>query len=123
MGYLGIWRLAGLFPTARSRIAALVVYAAVPFGIVGGRIYHVISSPDAYFGAGGEPWKAFAIWEGGLVFHGGLIAALATAFILMRRYKMPWLPTFDALAVGTPLGVTFGRIGWSVRTGKLRHHP
>ena len=30
VGYLGIWRLAGLFPTARARIAALVVYAAVP---------------------------------------------------------------------------------------------
>ena len=33
---------------------------AVPFGIIGGRIYHVITSPQAYFGEGGEPWRAFA---------------------------------------------------------------
>src|SRR5690606_6709940 len=39
-----------------------IVYWAVPFGIVGGRIYHVISSPQAYFGPGGDPLKAFAIW-------------------------------------------------------------
>ena len=76
--------------------------------IVGSRLLFVLVDLGLFLK---NPLKIFAIWEGGLVFHGGLIAALATAFILMRRYKMPWLPTFDALAVGTPLGVTFGRIG------------
>ena len=76
--------------------------------IIGSRLLFVLVDLGLFLK---NPLKIFAIWEGGLVFHGGLIAALATAFILMRRYKMPWLPTFDALAVGTPLGVTFGRIG------------
>src|SRR4029453_3765806 len=44
---------------------------AVPFGILGGRIYHVITSPDDYFGAGGRPMKIFPIWEGGLGIWGG----------------------------------------------------
>lgn len=39
---------------------------AVPFGLVGGRLYHVITSLDAYFGKGGEPIRALYIWEGGL---------------------------------------------------------
>ena len=43
-----------------------VAFWAVPFGILGGRIYHVIISPQAYFGEGGEPLKALYIWEGGL---------------------------------------------------------
>ncbi len=76
--------------------------------IVGSRLLFVLVDPGFFLK---NPLKIFAIWEGGLVFHGGLIAALATAFFLMRRYKLPWRPTLDALAVGMPLGVTFGRIG------------
>lgn len=76
--------------------------------IIGSRLLFVIVEPGPFLQ---NPLKFFAFWEGGLVFHGGLLAALATAFFLMRRYKMPWRPTFDALAVGVPLGVTFGRIG------------
>ncbi len=76
--------------------------------IVGSRLFFVIVDPGPFLR---NPLKIFAIWEGGLVFHGGLIAALATVVFLLRRYKMPWRPTFDALAVGMPLGVTFGRIG------------
>ena len=76
--------------------------------IVGSRLLFVIVDPGPFLQ---NPLKIFAIWEGGLVFHGGLIAALVTAFFLMRLYKLPWRPTFDALAVGMPLGVTFGRIG------------
>ena len=45
---------------------------AVPSGIIGARIYHVITSPEKYFGAGGDPIKAFAIWEGGLGIWGAV---------------------------------------------------
>jgi phosphatidylglycerol:prolipoprotein diacylglycerol transferase len=76
--------------------------------IVGSRLLFVLVDPGPFLQ---NPLKIFAIWEGGLVFHGGLIAALATAFFLIRRYKMPWRPTLDSLAVGMPLGVMFGRIG------------
>jgi phosphatidylglycerol:prolipoprotein diacylglycerol transferase len=76
--------------------------------IVGSRLLFVIVDPGPFLQ---NPFKIFAIWEGGLVFHGGLIAALLTAFFLIRRYKMPWLLALDALAVGIPLGVMFGRIG------------
>ena len=43
-----------------------IAFWAVPFGIVGGRLYHVFSSPDAYWGPGGDPVKALRIWDGGL---------------------------------------------------------
>ena len=76
--------------------------------IVGSRLLFVIVDPHPFLQ---NPLKIFAIWEGGLVFHGGLIAALATAFFFIRRYRLPWKLTLDALAVGMPLGVMFGRIG------------
>ena len=56
------WRARGGRPGTIGDIAAW----AVPFGIVGGRLYHVITTPQPYFGSGGHPLRAFAIWEGGL---------------------------------------------------------
>jgi len=55
------------YKTAQGQsVVSEVAIVAVPSGIIGGRIYHVISSPNAYFGKGGEPIDAFKIWEGGL---------------------------------------------------------
>jgi prolipoprotein diacylglyceryltransferase len=47
-------------------VVSEVAITAVPAGVIGGRIYHVLSSPAAYFGADGNPLDAFKIWEGGL---------------------------------------------------------
>jgi prolipoprotein diacylglyceryl transferase len=84
---------------------------AVPFGIIGGRIYHVISSPRAYFGAGGEPLRAFAIWEGGLGIWGAIAFGGVGAWIACRRRGIP-LPAFaDALAPGLLVAQAIGRLG------------
>jgi prolipoprotein diacylglyceryl transferase len=84
---------------------------AVPFGIVGGRIYHVISSPQAYFGAHGHPLRAFAIWEGGLGIWGAIALGGVGAWIACRRRGIP-LPVFaDALAPGLLVAQAIGRLG------------
>ena len=56
---------------------------AVPFGLVGGRLYHVITSPDDYFGTGGNPMRAFAIWEGGLGIWGAIALGGVGAWIAL----------------------------------------
>ena len=58
---------------------------AVPFGIVGGRIYHVITTPQPYFGEGGNPWNAVRIWEGGLGIWGAVALGCLGAWIAHRR--------------------------------------
>ena len=84
---------------------------AVPFGIIGGRIYHVISSPRAYFGEGGDPLRAFAIWEGGLGIWGAIAFGGVGAWIACRRRGIP-LPAFaDALAPGLLVAQAIGRLG------------
>jgi prolipoprotein diacylglyceryl transferase len=84
---------------------------AVPFGIVGGRIYHVITTPAPYFGAGGHPLKAFAIWEGGLGIWGAIALGGVGAWIACRRKGIP-LPAFaDALAPGLLVAQAIGRLG------------
>ena len=80
-------------------------------GIVGGRIYHVITTPQPYFGEGGEPLKAFAIWEGGLGIWGAVALGGVGAWIACRRRGIP-LPAFgDAIAPGIVLAQAIGRLG------------
>jgi prolipoprotein diacylglyceryl transferase len=83
----------------------------VPFGIIGGRIYHVITSPDAYFGDGGQPVHALFIWKGGLGIWGAVALGGVGAWLGCRRRGIP-LPAFaDALAPGIVLAQAIGRLG------------
>jgi prolipoprotein diacylglyceryl transferase len=84
---------------------------AVPFGIVGGRLYHVVTSPRPYFGEGGDPLRAFAIWQGGLGIWGAIALGAVGAWIACRRRGIP-LPAFgDALAPGLLVAQAIGRLG------------
>jgi len=84
---------------------------AVPFGIVGGRLYHVITTPEPYFGSGGHPLRAFAIWDGGLGIWGAIALGALGAWIGCRRKGIP-LPAFaDAIAPGLLVAQAVGRLG------------
>ncbi|WP_081975623.1 prolipoprotein diacylglyceryl transferase [Modestobacter caceresii] len=84
---------------------------AVPFGIVGGRIYHVITTPQPYFGEGGDPIRAFAIWEGGLGIWGAIALGGVGAWIGCRRRGIPLPAWADAIAPGIVLAQAVGRLG------------
>ncbi|MFI6781730.1 prolipoprotein diacylglyceryl transferase [Micromonospora sp. NPDC050276] len=100
-------RQRGVAPGATLDIAVW----AVPAGIIGARIYHVVTSPEKYFGAGGDPMKAFAIWEGGLGIWGAVAGGAVGAWIAARQLGIPLSVVADALAPGLPLAQAVGRIG------------
>lgn len=95
---------------APSTVLDIAVWA-VPFGIVGARIYHVVTSPQAYFGEGGEPIRAFYIWEGGLGIWGAIAGGVLGAWIACRQLRLPFVVVLDAAAVGLPLAQAIGRLG------------
>lgn len=83
----------------------------IPFGIVGGRIYHVITDPELYFAPGRNPWNAFAIWDGGLGIWGAVALGGLGAWIGCRRSTAS-LPAFaDAVAPGLLFAQALGRLG------------
>lgn len=84
---------------------------AIPFGIVGGRLYHVISSPAPYFGEGGNPLDAFKIWQGGLGIWGAVALGTVGAWIGCRRHGVSLLDYADAAAPGVVLAQAIGRWG------------
>ncbi|GAA2833178.1 prolipoprotein diacylglyceryl transferase [Kitasatospora sp. CM 4170] len=84
---------------------------AVPFGLVGGRLYHVITDHQLYFAEGKNPWNAFKIWEGGLGIWGAIAFGAVGAWIGCRRHGVP-LPAYaDAIAPGIALAQALGRWG------------
>ena len=102
--------------SASIGVVADVAIYAVPAGIIGGRIYHVITSPAQYFGTNGKPIDALKIYEGGLGIWGAIsLGALAAWFGYRKRAKDLELPSFrlflDALAPGILIAQAIGRIG------------
>ncbi|WP_084078431.1 prolipoprotein diacylglyceryl transferase [Demequina sp. NBRC 110057] len=84
---------------------------AIPFGIIGGRLYHVISTPGPYFGEGGNPWDAFKIWEGGLGIWGAIALGALGAWIGARRHGASFTAFADAAAPGVLIAQAIGRLG------------
>ena len=65
---------------------------AVPFGVIGGRIYHVITDNDLYFGDGANPVEALYIWRGGLGVWGAIALGAVGVLIACRRHGIKMLP-------------------------------
>ena len=85
---------------------------AVPFGIVGGRIYHVLSDWQLYFGEGGSGFAgAIRIWDGGLGIWGAVAFGALGAWIGARRLGVALPPVADAIAPGIALAQAIGRWG------------
>lgn len=101
------WVARGGSPVAVGDIAIW----AVPFGIVGARIYHVITDNDLYFGEGLNPWHALEIWDGGLGIWGAIAFGAVGAWIGCRRKGIPLPAMADALAPGILLAQAIGRWG------------
>ena len=116
--WLGDKRLRAHDPNLTSVVADVAIFA-VPSGIIGGRIYHVISSPSDFFGSSGTFLDIFAIWKGGLGIWGAISLGALGAYVGYRRVgqKRPdiTLPHFlvflDALAPGILFAQAIGRFG------------
>ncbi|CAM5343833.1 Phosphatidylglycerol--prolipoprotein diacylglyceryl transferase OS=Streptomyces cyaneofuscatus OX=66883 GN=lgt PE=3 SV=1 [Streptomyces cyaneofuscatus] len=84
---------------------------AVPFGLVGGRLYHVITDYQLYFSDGQNWVDAFKIWEGGLGIWGAIAFGAVGAWIGCRRRGIPLPAWADALAPGIAIAQAIGRWG------------
>lgn len=84
---------------------------AVPFGLVGGRLYHVATDWQKYFGPGGSPINALKIWQGGLGIWGAIALGAIGAWIGCRRRGIPLPALADALAPVIVAAQAIGRVG------------
>ncbi len=114
VGYLVGARIAerradrGLVRLTRDDVGSLIGYLMIGM-LLGARLmYAAVYQPGHFLN---QPLQFFAIWHGGLSFHGAVIGMVAATAIFSHRYKLPFLQVADTLALaGTP-GLFFGRLG------------
>lgn len=77
--------------------------------VLGGRLGHVLFYQFGYYLE--HPLRIFAVWEGGMSFHGGFLGVFVAMVILARKYKLSWLAVTDFVIPLIPPGLGAGRIG------------
>ncbi len=103
------WKKAGGITTELYDLAIYVI----PAGIVGGRIYHVVTTPELYFGSHGRFSDAFKIWEGGMGIWGAVAAGVLVTYLYFKSKvrSITFAGAIDALAPGLLLAQAIGRWG------------
>jgi phosphatidylglycerol---prolipoprotein diacylglyceryl transferase len=77
--------------------------------IVGGRLGHILFYQFGYYLQ--HPLEIFAVWQGGMSFHGGFLGVITAMALVARKYGLRWLAVTDFIAPLVPLGLGAGRIG------------
>lgn len=101
-----IWR-AGQFGIDRDKYSDMLLIS-IAFSLVGARAYYVIFSWDYYKDHFDEIVK---IWNGGIAFYGGIMAALLCAYLVCKLWKLPFVKGADAALGGVMVGQSIGRWG------------
>ena len=103
----------------KDDIADLVFYGAMGV-VLGGRTGYILFYNLGFYLA--NPLKLFAVWEGGMSFHGGALGVMFAFLLYARRKKVPFLTLIDMAALCAPIGLGLGRIGNFIN-GELYGRP
>jgi phosphatidylglycerol:prolipoprotein diacylglycerol transferase len=95
-------------PISKDQIYDMIVWAALGV-FIGGRLGYTLFYNFSYYVQ--HPAKFFAVWEGGMSFHGGLIGTIVSLSWFSRRQGIPIYTIADLAASVTPIGLGFGRLG------------
>jgi phosphatidylglycerol:prolipoprotein diacylglycerol transferase len=107
--WLGTHRISqGLVLITRAQFED-VLFGAIVGVIIGGRLGYVIFYKPAYYL--GHPLEIFAIWQGGMSFHGGFLGVLAAMAFVAHRQRLNWWDVMDFVAPLVPIGIAAGRLG------------
>ncbi len=107
--WLGLSRIKrGAAPVSRIQFDDLL-FLAVLGVILGGRLGYVLFYKPGHYAS--HPLEIFALWQGGMSFHGGLLGVMAAMLFAARRHGIDYLRLMDFVAPLCPLGLAAGRMG------------
>ncbi|GAB3625058.1 hypothetical protein GCM10027418_31450 [Mariniluteicoccus endophyticus] len=101
-------RITSPAPWTRANIEDMLL-AAVAGVIIGGRLGYCLFYKPLYYA--GHPLEIFAVWQGGMSFHGGAIGVAVALLVYAWRTRRPFLEVTDLLVPAVPTGLAAGRIG------------
>ena len=86
-----------------------ILFLGVMGVVAGGRLGYCLFYKPAYYLA--HPLEVFAVWQGGMSFHGGLLGVIVAMVWFARTRRKPWLQVADLVAPCVPTGLAAGRVG------------
>lgn len=86
-----------------------ILFLGVMGVVIGGRLGYTLFYKPGYYAS--HPLEIFAIWQGGMSFHGGLLGVLVAQVWFARSRQRPWLQVMDFIAPSVPTGLAAGRVG------------
>ena len=119
VGLLVIWPYAKWKRLTDDQLWFIVVFSVIA-GFIGARLYYVVQQPLGPYLA--EPWRIFAVWEGGMAFYGAIFAVVLVLFIAGWRMKLSILNLLDIGGLFAAVGQFFGRIG-NIINGDVLGYP
>ena len=106
-------------PLTKDDVADLVFYGAMGV-VLGGRLGYILFYNLAFYLS--NPLRVFAVWEGGMSFHGGFLGVILAFVLYSRRKKVPFWALIDMAAQCAPVGLGLGRLGNFIN-GELYGRP
>jgi phosphatidylglycerol:prolipoprotein diacylglycerol transferase len=107
--WLGVRRIkAGAAPITRVQFDDVLFYAVLGV-ILGGRLGYVLFYKPGYYLS--HPLEIFAVWHGGMSFHGGFLGVLVAMAFAARKFGVNWWSLMDFVAPLVPIGLAAGRLG------------
>ncbi|MGD0585958.1 MAG: prolipoprotein diacylglyceryl transferase [Oryzomonas sp.] len=106
-------------PLTKDDVADLVFFGAMGV-VLGGRLGYILFYDLGVYLA--DPLQVFAVWKGGMSFHGGFLGVILSFVLFSRRKKIPFWTLIDMAAQCAPVGLGFGRIGNFIN-GELYGRP
>jgi len=107
--WLGTRRIAkNRAPVTKAQFDDLI-FLAVLGVIIGGRLGYVLFYKPGHYAT--HPLEIFAVWQGGMSFHGGLLGVMAAMLFAARKHRVDYLRLMDFVAPLVPLGIAAGRLG------------
>jgi phosphatidylglycerol---prolipoprotein diacylglyceryl transferase len=119
IGLLVAWQFAKSKGITADQLEKIVIWA-VPAGFVGARLYYMLQQPLGQYL--NEPWRIFAVWEGGMAFYGAIFAVVITVIILAWRTCISIWKILDTAVIFGSVGQFFGRIG-NIINGDIIGYP
>lgn len=110
---LAVWITTGRWKKCGGNFDQIldITLVAVPCGIIGARLYHIITTPERFFGENGDWGEMFRIWNGGLGIWGGVALGALGAWAWCRHKNYPMALLADAIAPGLLVAQAVGRLG------------
>ena len=106
-------------PWSEAEVSDLLLYAIAGV-LLGGRLGYCLFYQPVFYVT--HPLDVFAVWDGGMSFHGGALGVMFALWLYGRARHRPFLQVTDLLVPAVPMGLAFGRIGNFI-TGELWGRP